>query len=92
MRGWQAWSKPFLWLGSNAILAYALSTFVAKLGAIIKLSDAGPAITIQTWIYDHWFAPLGQPKNASLAFAVCYLALWTVVAWALYRKKIFVKV
>ncbi|MGC2745761.1 MAG: DUF5009 domain-containing protein, partial [Candidatus Angelobacter sp.] len=26
MRGWRAWSRPFLWLGSNAILAYALST------------------------------------------------------------------
>jgi predicted acyltransferase len=92
MRGWRAWSRPFLWLGSNAILAYALSTFVAKLGSIIKVPDDGHAIELQTWIYNHWFAPLSQPKNASLAFAVCYLALWTLVAWGLYRKKIFVKV
>jgi len=89
MRGWHAWSKPFLWLGSNAIVAYALSTFVGKLWSIIKLTDG---ITVQTWIYDHWFAPLAQEKNASLAFALCYVALWTLVAWALYRKKIFIKV
>jgi predicted acyltransferase len=89
MRGWRAWSRPFLWLGSNAILVYALSTFVAKLGSVIKLADG---ITVQTWIYEHWFAPLAQPKNASLAFALCYVALWTLAAWALYRKKIFVKV
>jgi predicted acyltransferase len=89
MRGWRLWSRPFLWLGSNAILAYALSTFVAKLGSIIKVADG---TTVQTWIYDHWFAPLAQPKNASLAFALCYVALWTLLAWALYRKKIFVKV
>jgi predicted acyltransferase len=92
MRGWRAWAMPFLWLGSNAILAYALSTFVAKLGAIIHVVDGGRTITLQTWIYNHWFAPLAQAKNASLAFAVCYLALWTLVAWGLYRKKIFVKV
>jgi predicted acyltransferase len=89
MRGWRVWSRPFLWLGSNAILAYALSTFVGKLGSIIKVAGG---ITIQTWIYEHWFAPLGQPENASLLFAISYLALWTLVAWGLYRKKIFVKV
>jgi predicted acyltransferase len=89
MRGWRLWSRPFLWLGSNAIVAYALSTFVAKLGSIIKV-PAG--VTVQTWIYEHWFAPMAQPKNASLAFALCYVTLWTLLAWALYRKKIFVKV
>ncbi|MCU1332328.1 MAG: hypothetical protein JWM08_1320 [Candidatus Angelobacter sp.] len=92
MRGWRMWSRPFLWLGSNAILAYALSTFVGKLGSIIKVPDGGHAIAVQTWIYEHWFAPLVQEKNASLAFAICYLALWTLVAWGLYRKKIFIKV
>jgi predicted acyltransferase len=89
LRGWRAWARPFLWLGSNAILAYALSTFLGKLGSIIKLADG---ITVQTWIYEHWFASLAQEKNASLAFALSYTALWTLVAWALYRKKIFVKV
>lgn len=92
MRGWRLWSRPFLWLGSNAILAYALSTFSAKLGSIIKVSDGSHTTEVQAWIYNHWFAPLAQPKNASLAFALCYVALWTLVAWALYRKKIFVRV
>jgi predicted acyltransferase len=91
-RGWRAWSAPFLWLGSNAIVAYALSTFVGKLWSIIKLSDAGNSITLQAWIYEHWFAPLAPEKNASLTFALCYVALWTLVAWGMYRKKIFVKV
>jgi predicted acyltransferase len=92
MRGWRAWSRPFLWLGSNAILAYALSTFVAKLGSIIKVPDGSHAIELQTWTYNHCFAPLAQANNASLAFAISYLTLWTLVAWGLYRKKIFVRV
>lgn len=92
MRGWHAWAKPFLWLGANAILSYALSTFIAKEWTIIKVHDGPQAIDLQTWIFNHWFAPLAQPMNASLAFALCYVVLWTLVAWALYRKKIFVKV
>jgi predicted acyltransferase len=92
MRGRRLWAHPFLWLGSNAILAYALSTFVGKLLGIISVSEGARSLTIQTWIYLQWFAPLAQPKNASLAFAISYLALWTVMAWALYRKRIFVKV
>jgi len=92
MRGWRMWARPFLWLGSNAILAYALSTFVGKLGAIIKVNNGTQAITTQNWIYFHWFAPLADEKNTSLIFAISYLALWTLIAWGLYRKKIFVKV
>ena len=89
MRGSRLWSRPSLWLGMNAILVYALSTFAAKLWGIIKVSGG---ITLQGWIYEHWFAPLAQEKNASLAFALSYTVLWTLVAWGLYRKKIFVKV
>ena len=92
MRGWKLWSRPFLWLGSNAILAYALSEFVAKLGMIIKVKNGSNTISVQSWVYDHWFAPLAQPNNASLLFAISYVLLWTLVAWALYRKEIFIKV
>jgi predicted acyltransferase len=87
MRGWHAWGKPLLWLGSNAIMAYALSTFFAKEFAIIKVGQ----VSLWSWMYQHLCAPFAQPKNASLAFAISYLALWTVVAWGFYRKKIFIK-
>jgi len=29
----------------------------------------------QSWVYEHWFAPLAAPTNASLAYALCYVAL-----------------
>lgn len=92
VRGWRALGAPFLWLGSNAILIYSLSTFFAKEGFVFKIADRGRMIGVQGWIYNHWFAPLAQPKNASLAFALCYTAVWILLARALYRKKIFVKV
>src|SRR5580765_8231313 len=92
MRGWRLWSRPFLWLGMNAIVVYALSTFSAKLWTMIKVANGAQTITMQGWVYEHWFAPFAQEKNASLAFALSYVAVWTLVAWVLYRKKIFIKV
>lgn len=92
MRGWQVWARPFLWLGLNAILVYALSTFFAKLGSIIKVPDGTKMVAVQGWVYQHWFEPLAQEKNASLAFALAYVIVWTLVAWGLYRKKVFIKV
>jgi predicted acyltransferase len=92
MRGWRTWARPFLWLGSNAILIYAFSEFTAKLGSIIKVHAGANTVALQSWIYQHWFESLGRTENASLAFALSYTILWTLVAWALYRKKIFVKV
>jgi predicted acyltransferase len=92
MRGWRLWSRPFLWLGMNAILVYTLSTFAGKLWTMIKVANVAQTITVQTWVYEHWFAPFAQEKNASLAFALSFTAVWTLVAWGLYRKKIFVKV
>ena len=91
LRGWRRWDRPFVWLGSNAILVFALSSFFAKEGFIFKVTEGPHQIGIQAWIYRHWFAPWARPENASLAFAVCYLALWTALAWWLYRAKIFVK-
>jgi predicted acyltransferase len=92
MRGWRLWSRPFLWLGMNAIVVYALSTFAGKLWTMIKVANGAQTITVQGWVYEHWFAPFAQEKNASLAFALSFTAVWTLVAWALYRKKIFIKV
>ena len=92
LHGWRYWDKPFLWLGANAILIFALSSLAAKEGFIFKVTDRAREIGVQSWIYNHWFATFAQPKNASLAFALCFLAVWIALAGWLHRKKIFVKV
>lgn len=91
MRGWRRWDRPFVWLGSNAILIYVLSMFFAVMGYVVKIREAGVDVGVQDWIYRHWFVPFASPMNASLAFALGYTALWTLVAWGFYRKKIFLR-
>lgn len=91
VRGWRWWDRPFVWLGSNAILIYVLSMFFAVQGYVVKIREGSVDVGVQDWIYQHWFVPFAQPRNSSLAFAICYTALWTLVAWGFYRKKIFLK-
>jgi len=83
-----AWTKVILVLGTNAIAAYFFSEFVAKLIENIHLGG----MTIQQFIYWRLFAPFASPANASLLFAVTYVAFcWGAMA-LLYRKRIFIKI
>jgi len=83
-----AWTKVILVLGTNAIAAYFFSEFVAKLIENIHIG----AVTIQQFIYWRLFAPFASPANASLLFAVTYVAFcWGAMA-LLYRKRIFIKI
>jgi hypothetical protein len=48
--------------------------------------------TLHGWVYEKWFVPYANPKNASLAFAIFFVAVIFVLLWPLYRRKIFVRV
>jgi len=83
-----AWTKVILVLGTNAIAAYFFSEFVAKLIENIHIGS----MTIQQFIYWRLFAPFASPANASLLFALSYVAFcWGALA-LLYRKRIFIKI
>jgi len=83
-----AWTKVILVLGTNAIAAYFFSEFVAKLIENIHIGG----MTIQQFIYWRLFAPFASPANASLLFALTYVAFcWGAMA-LLYRKRIFIKI
>jgi predicted acyltransferase len=92
-RGYRVWSRPFLFFGVNAIAAYFLSGIFARALILIRV-PAGDGVTVplKTWIHQHAFASWLSPVNASLAFALAFVLLWTLIVWAMYRRKIFIKV
>jgi predicted acyltransferase len=49
-------------------------------------------ISLQAAIYRSSFASWLPPKNASLAFALCYVLFWLGVMAILYRRRIFIKI
>ena len=82
-RGWQRFTKPFEWMGMNAIVIYLASEFLDE------------ALSWAHWkqpIYDRVFAGLGSPENASLAYALAYVGLHFLLAWAMHRRAWFVRI
>jgi predicted acyltransferase len=93
LRGSRKWAAPFLVFGMNAILAYALAAIVSETSIDFEFAGAGgSAETLHGWLYNNFFVPYMSPKNASLAFAVFFVALILVLLWPLSHKKIFVRV
>jgi len=93
IKQWKRWATPFVVFGVNSIAAYVFAEFVAHLlyGFSVRTAD-GDVQTWQDWIYRHAFAPLGSPANASLLYALTFVAICWVAMWVLYRKRIFLKI
>jgi predicted acyltransferase len=93
IRGRQRWATPFLVLGSNAIVAYTASSLGAvALGRLKFTTASGELVAIKTWIYKGLFAAHFEPLNASLLYALSYVALWIILLAPLYWRRIFIKI
>ncbi len=87
-----AWTKPILVFGKNAIAAYFLSEAVAAALHTLKIHVDGQGVTLQEYFYSHFLAPIASPSNASLLYALSYVAICWLVMAVLYRKGIFLKI
>jgi predicted acyltransferase len=91
VKSWKKWAWPFLVFGSNAIAAFFFATLLSKLSVIYHVHVGGRAITWHGYVYNHFFANLAAPKNASLLFAIFFVLVCFLPMWLLYRKRIFIK-
>jgi predicted acyltransferase len=86
MRGYRVWTRPFVVLGVNALALFFLSSLVARLLIVVKVQGAAGPISLHGWLFGHLFVPWASAVNASLAFALAYLALWLGLMWLLDRS------
>ena len=93
VRGWRAWTPPFVVLGTNALVLFVASGLLVKTLALIRLTGPGGVeMSASRYAYLSWFAPFAAPKNASLLYALANLAvLFIPLAW-MYRRRIFLRV
>jgi predicted acyltransferase len=52
----------------------------------------GRPTPVQAVVYETVFRPWLAPRNASLAFALCFVLFWYLILWALARRNIIFKV
>jgi predicted acyltransferase len=89
IRGFRRWTAPFAVLGVNALAVFFLSTLATKLLLHVKVdAGAGGQRSLQSALYEALFAPWASPMNASLAWALAVLAVWTLALWPLSRRGI----
>ncbi len=93
LKGYRRWAQPFVVFGVNALALYVFSGLMAKAMLVIPAPKLdGSSGDLKGFLYERVFATWLSPINASLAFALSYLALWWLLMLVLYRRKIFIKV
>ena len=76
--------------GKNALFVFALSAFLPKGFALIKL---GEGVTPWNWLYKNVYIHIpGAPENGSLAYALTVISFMWLICWWLDKRKIYIKV
>ena len=87
------WTKPFVIYGLNPMTAFVGSGVMARcIYSIFTVTYHGKPMALQAAIYESIFLPWLEPVNASLAFALTYVAFWFGVLYVMYKKNIVFKV
>ncbi|HUF13975.1 MAG TPA: heparan-alpha-glucosaminide N-acetyltransferase domain-containing protein [Longimicrobiales bacterium] len=91
VKGHRGWARPFVVFGINALAAFFLASLAARMLGMAP-APGGAEGSLKSWIYSTIFGSWLPPMDASLAFALVYVALWMAAMWGLYRKGIVLKV
>ena len=83
---------PWLVFGSNAIVAYMVSELLPGALDLIRIPVGHNGASPLVWARFHLFAHIPDAGWAAFAYSVSFTAVCFLPVWALYRKKIFVKV
>ncbi|MFC6996540.1 acyltransferase family protein [Rufibacter roseus] len=92
VKGYRRFTTPFLVYGVNAITVFFLSGLIPRIMAMIKVDTPTGEVDSKTWLYETFYTPALSPYNASLAWALTWIAFWMVILYIMYRKNIIIKV
>jgi predicted acyltransferase len=78
--------------GTNAVLAFVLSSVITASLDAIHLKTGGTALSLHHAAYQYLFASCLPPRIGSLAYAFAILTLNAALLYPLYRKRIFLRI
>jgi predicted acyltransferase len=82
-------AKPFTIYGLNPLFIYALSWIWAV--SYYKI-DLGGEVNLYQWLYSQLNSLIQDPYLASFSFAALHVAFFWLIAYELYRRKIFISI
>ena len=93
VQGWKRWTPFFVIYGTNPMIAFLGSGLMARITVTLWKVDTptGPK-SASAIVHQTIFAPFLEPRVASLGYALTFVMVWFVILWALWRRKIFLKV
>jgi predicted acyltransferase len=93
---YKKWAKLLLIWGVNPMIVFFLSGIIPRVMSSIKIQNPevpSEEFNVQSLIYKHWIVPCFEnPLNSSLAYAIIYTILWSIILWLFYKKKLVFKV
>jgi predicted acyltransferase len=93
VKGHKRWATPFVIYGSNAITAYMLSILlIIGMRSLDWPFSNGPEVKIRRLCYELILAHVGNPKMASLIFAIAFVLVTFLPIWIMWRRRWFLKV
>ncbi len=93
---WRRWTYPFVVYGTNPMLAFLGSGLMARLTVSVITMDSGRGdgtrVSLQGLVFDKFYASWLPPREASLAYAICFVTLWFAILWAAWKRGFVLKV
>lgn len=88
------WTLPFAIYGTNPMLAFLGSGLMARATSSIWTWEVGDGTrtSAQQFVFHTWYASWLPPREASLAYAVSFVALWFGILWVAYKRGFVLKV
>ena len=87
IRGLRGWTHFFEVLGRNTLFIYLLSEIGNSLIGMITVG----AQSLYTWLYEVAFRSWAGPQNGALLYAIAFMLCCWGVAYALDRRRIYIK-
>ena len=87
IRGGGGWTRFFEVLGKNTLFIYLLSEVGNSVLGLIAVGDQN----LFVWLYEHAFQPWAGVRNGALLYALAYLLCCWLVAYALDRRRIYIR-
>ncbi len=93
VKGYQRWATPFNIFGMNALAIYVLAILVEKFLYLFGWTEPGGSrLEVREYLSLTLFESWAGVLNGSLLYSITFVLVMYLVAWAMWKKRIFIKI